>query len=84
MSYSSASRCYIDFFNTLCHTVLLSFFLSVHSVFFTWSIKHVNFVVPICYKVPMYSCSDVMIEMNFLTLHVLHGALYHNLENVYI
>ena len=67
----------------MSYCVIVIFVLSVHSVFFTWSIKHVNFVVPICYKVPMYSCSDVMIERNFLTLHVLHGALHHNLENVY-
>ena len=71
-------------FNTLCTTVLLlSFFvLSVHSVFFTWSIKHFNFVVLICNKVGMYSCSDVIIERNFLSIHFLHGALYHILENV--
>ena len=67
----------------MSHCVIVVFFLlSVHSVFFTWSIKHSNFVVLSCYKVGMYSCSDVMIERNFLSLHFLLGALYHNLENI--
>ena len=48
--------------------IAVFFVLSLHSVFFIWSIKLFNFVVLICHKVGMYSCSDVMIEMNFLSL----------------
>ena len=63
--------------------IVVFFVLSVHSVFVTWSIKLFNFVVLICHKVGIYSCSDVMIERNLLSLF-LHGALHHNLKNVYI
>ena len=86
ISYSSASKCYIESFYHLMsfYVIVVYFVLFVHRVFFTWSIKHFNLVVKVCHKVGMYSCSDVTIERNFLSLLILHGALHHNLGNVYI